>query len=252
MTDWLLQHLRLSFIATSEPASMMLPPDESESLFSDVWGVEVELDEKKRGNLFRRRQANLASSRIEIIEQHNRTDIMWMSQSSLEMASFEGNIAQAALGKASEIEAFLNVFGVLASKFATTSRMALGGIAFIPKNTIHEAYAVLSDYVPNLKIEFGKVKDFSIQINRPTSESIDENLSFDVNRIINLNAMSSKFMAGTSPDSMNETTADNWAQLQFDINTDSAHKNTFTNDQKITIKKLLIEGLDFVLNHGIR
>lgn len=251
MTNWLLQHLRLSFIATSDPAGPMLSIDDSESLFADLWNAQVDLEEKKRNGSVRKRQAEFSTHRVEVVEQLNRIDIMWMSKSSLEMASLEGNVADAALAPMAEFKSFLEVFTVLSNKLQNVSRIAIGGISYIPTQNVNESYEILASFLPKLNIVFGEVSDFAIQLNRPLQLKLSEILSIKLNRICSLASMSSKILAGTNPESVSEIQANYWTQIQFDINTDAGNRISFSSEERQKIENELIEGILYVINEKI-
>lgn len=117
----------------------------------------------------------------------------------------------------------------------TFSRIAFGGLLFNPKDTLEDAFTMLSKYITS--IDFGRIsknEDFEYRTNRPRKYTFKES-TIDINRLMKWNArLIQIYMLSSSmkTPTMKEVHA---CTLEIDINT---HINTDKNFNRTDTAKI--------------
>jgi len=226
--------------------------DVSNGIFETLFGVPVDDEEIKARGAIRRQQGQVDSRRVEINEAPNRADFIWASLNSLEEAAvLEDGLGSANIGPISDIEELTSILPRFASLSNGVCRLAIGGTCFIEARSAQESYEKINTFVPSLKLNFGTVKDFRIQINRPSDAQLDTGQSIQINRLITLASLRAHISTNNTPFSQSIPQESYLVQLQFDVNTEASNTNIFSSKDIGILHSALTKGIDFVLQEPI-
>lgn len=228
MTEWLVQHLRLSIISELNDAIKL---HEQKDCFEDLFGIEPELDERRKGPDMRRRQGKKDAIRFELREQPSRVDLFWMGPTPLEAVAEKGEIRAASIGELNEILTyFLEKNQDIFSKCQNPIRLALGGVIYSPAETTEQCYDLMQTLVPGMELSYGKVSDFQLQINRHVVSNTKPGLQINRLSILNSQRSSVFFGAGAVIDDRGQS-GFNWTQLVEDLNTAPDNREVYTEEE---------------------
>lgn len=227
MSDWLVQHLRLSVMTEVSEA---LVPEQSDTCFETIFGVEAEVDERRKKPEMRRRCGARDEFRYELREAPSRFDLFWGGPTPLEAMAEKGEIQVASIGKLKDVlPKFITSVADIFPMCQKPIRLALGGLIYLPVATTGEGYKVMQKLVPSLDLTYGKVSDFQLQINRPVESEVKTGTR--INRLSVLNSPRSSVIFGAGA-VINETSSGyHWTQIVEDINTDPANKNVYSDEE---------------------
>jgi hypothetical protein len=214
---WLTGNLRLT--AFFDDSTVF----KTEEWWKEVMGEEPEqkIVQNKLG--LNRMEGSWGSARLVLNVLRSRIDWVLLPAS---MPSTE--IAANSLGMLSEaLPEFQKLAEKWAAKIPAVRRIALGSALLQAVADIPEGIKVLLSYLPDLKLDAGKVEDLSFQINRPRKIELSEDVK--INRLSKWNVVLFSTVgmeigpAGPRPLSGPSTEPRIAAQMEADINTAAEH-----------------------------
>lgn len=219
--EWLIQHLRLSFFSSDDR-----PTANPEPLFLDLTGVEPEVEEWRGGRIFHRRVAVVGDRRVELVEQPYRVDFVQIGQQNLDVAAVSGSIEDASLGTQESLPGLMASAGIISSRVSNPIRVALGGLFFVPTQSVTESYQILGQAFPNLDLVPERTSDFTIQMNRFRQSKAFPGLR--VNRLSTWQAVTMSLLSEAGATVRQD--GSHWVQAVLDVNTDAANRAVFGQD----------------------
>lgn len=158
--------------------------------------------------------------------QSNRIDIFWKA------IDVEEDVLPN-LGEITNIDFFAKSINKALdnSTLSCIQRAAFGSILLAPAQNREDAYQLLAEYLPSIKISSNS-RDFFYQINRPISSTARSNR--EINRISRWTAVQSTYV-----DIQNQSfnIMANACRLELDINT--SHEKLYSEDDPITLEEIL-------------